>query len=77
MSNGLIVPVSQERRLGCVLGRPEYLVSHLSWCPSLVEHVFVSWPPIDGVPSVAPGTEGVEPRLGPGTARNGQGTLLA
>lgn len=77
MSNLLVIPVSQEGRLGCLLGRPEYPISYLPGRSSPVEHVLVSWAPIDGVPGVTPGAEGVEPGLRPGTARNGQETLLA
>lgn len=74
MSNLLIVPVSQERRLGCFLGRPEYPISHLPRRASPVKHVFVPWTPIDGIPGVAPGAEGIEPSLSRRGARNGQGT---
>ncbi len=77
MPDGLIVPVSQESRLGCFLGRPEYPIFHLPGGSSPVEHVLVSWSPIDGVPGVAPGAEGVEPGLRPGTGRNRQGTPFA
>ena len=75
MLDVLVSPISQECRLHGLLVCPELLESDLPGCSSAVKHGLPTWTPIDGVPGVAPGTECIEPRLGPGCTGNSQGAL--